>query len=65
MQIRPQWNDTAFVPRTMMNVSSSFDHRVVDGWDAATFVQRVKTLLEQPALLVIAPPRTAGSDGSS
>ena len=37
----------------MMNLSSSFDHRVVDGWDAAQFVQRIKTLLETPALLFV------------
>jgi 2-oxoisovalerate dehydrogenase E2 component (dihydrolipoyl transacylase) len=35
----------------MMNLSSSFDHRVVDGYDAAAFVQRVKTMLEHPATL--------------
>ena len=35
----------------MMNLSSSFDHRVVDGLDAALFVQRIKTLLETPALI--------------
>jgi 2-oxoisovalerate dehydrogenase E2 component (dihydrolipoyl transacylase) len=35
----------------MMNLSSSFDHRVVDGFDAALFVQRIKTLLETPALI--------------
>ena len=37
--------------RTMMNLSSSFDHRIVDGYDAASFVQRLKTLLEHPATL--------------
>jgi 2-oxoisovalerate dehydrogenase E2 component (dihydrolipoyl transacylase) len=37
----------------MMNLSSSFDHRIVDGWDAATFVQRVRILLETPALIFI------------
>ncbi|MDP2290999.1 MAG: dihydrolipoamide acetyltransferase family protein [Actinomycetota bacterium] len=57
MQVRPMWDGTAFVPRTMMNLSCSFDHRIVDGWDAATFVQRIKALLEQPALLVVPPPR--------
>jgi 2-oxoisovalerate dehydrogenase E2 component (dihydrolipoyl transacylase) len=36
-----------------MNLSSSFDHRVVDGWDAATFVQRIKAHLEAPALIFI------------
>lgn len=37
--------------RKMMNLSSSFDHRVVDGADAAAFVQRLKALLEHPALM--------------
>ena len=37
--------------RRRMNLSSSFDHRVVDGWDAASFIQEVKRLLETPALL--------------
>jgi 2-oxoisovalerate dehydrogenase E2 component (dihydrolipoyl transacylase) len=53
MQTRPFWDGTAFVPRSMMNMSSSFDHRVIDGWDAATFIQRIKTLLEEPALLFV------------
>ena len=56
MQIRPMWDGTAFVPRNMMNLSSSFDHRIVDGWDAATFVQRIKTLLEEPSLLFVPRP---------
>lgn len=51
MMIRPMWDGTAFVPRKMMNLSSSFDHRVIDGWDAAVFVQRIKTLLETPAMI--------------
>lgn len=51
LQTRPMWDGTSFVPRSMMNVSSSFDHRVIDGWDAAMFIQRLKTLLEQPTLL--------------
>ena len=42
----------------MMNLSSSFDHRIVDGWDAATFVQRFKALLETPALLFIDGPES-------
>lgn len=37
--------------RKMMNLSSSFDHRIIDGHDAARFIQRVKRLLEHPALL--------------
>ena len=41
------------VIRKMMNLSSSFDHRVVDGYDAAEFIQRIKGLLENPAALFI------------
>jgi len=42
----------AFVTvRKMMNLSASFDHRIVDGYDAALFVQRLKRLFEHPALL--------------
>jgi 2-oxoisovalerate dehydrogenase E2 component (dihydrolipoyl transacylase) len=62
MQTRPVWSGTEFVPRTMMNVSSSFDHRIIDGWEAAMFIQRVKVLLEEPSLLFIARP-TANTDG--
>ncbi|MGO4199729.1 dihydrolipoamide acetyltransferase family protein [Rhizobium sp. YAF28] len=51
--IRPVWDGAQFVPRKMMNLSSSFDHRIIDGWDAATFVQRIRTLLETPALIFI------------
>jgi len=39
--------------RKMMNLSSSFDHRIVDGAEAASFIARIKELLEQPALLFI------------
>jgi 2-oxoisovalerate dehydrogenase E2 component (dihydrolipoyl transacylase) len=38
--------------RKLMNVSISCDHRVVDGWDAANFVQAVKRLLESPMMLL-------------
>lgn len=55
MAIRPFWTGTAFEPRKMMNLSCSFDHRVIDGWDAAVFVQRLKELLETPALLFVEP----------
>ncbi|HLJ71951.1 MAG TPA: dihydrolipoamide acetyltransferase family protein [Roseiarcus sp.] len=37
--------------RKMMNLSSSFDHRIIDGWDAASFIQAIKGYLEQPATL--------------
>ncbi len=46
------WNG-AVVARKMMNLSSSFDHRVVDGMNAAEFIQHVRRLLECPALLFV------------
>jgi 2-oxoisovalerate dehydrogenase E2 component (dihydrolipoyl transacylase) len=53
MVVRPVWRDGGFIPRKMMNLSSSFDHRVVDGYDAATFIQRLRALIETPATLFI------------
>jgi 2-oxoisovalerate dehydrogenase E2 component (dihydrolipoyl transacylase) len=53
MVMRPVWDGSTFVPRKMMNLSSSFDHRVIDGWDAAVFIQRIKTLLETPAMIFV------------
>ncbi|HXP74635.1 MAG TPA: dihydrolipoamide acetyltransferase family protein [Stellaceae bacterium] len=50
---RPVVRDGQIVVRKMMNLSCSFDHRVVDGWDAAQFVQELKGLLEQPATLFV------------
>lgn len=50
---RPMIRDGVVVARKMMNLSSSFDHRVVDGMDAAEFIQSVRALLEQPALLFV------------
>ena len=48
---RPMVRNGQIVVRTMMNISSSFDHRIVDGWDAASFIQQIKRLLEHPATL--------------
>ncbi|MDB5741093.1 MAG: branched-chain alpha-keto acid dehydrogenase subunit, partial [Alphaproteobacteria bacterium] len=46
--------DGAFITRRkLMNLSASFDHRIVDGYDAARFVQQLKRLLEHPALLFL------------
>ena len=53
MNTRPVWDGQQFQPRMMMNISCSFDHRVIDGWDAAVFVQKLKSLLETPALLFV------------
>jgi 2-oxoisovalerate dehydrogenase E2 component (dihydrolipoyl transacylase) len=50
---RPVVRGGQIVIRKMMNLSSSFDHRVVDGWDAAQFIQELKALLEQPATLFV------------
>jgi 2-oxoisovalerate dehydrogenase E2 component (dihydrolipoyl transacylase) len=50
---RPVARSGAMVVRKMMNLSSSFDHRVVDGWNAASFIQDVKRFLEQPAVLFL------------
>ena len=51
--VRPVWRDGAVIGRQMMNLSSSFDHRVVDGADAAAFVQRLREYLEHPATAFI------------
>jgi 2-oxoisovalerate dehydrogenase E2 component (dihydrolipoyl transacylase) len=48
---RPMVVKGQVVIRKMMNLSSSFDHRVVDGMDAALFIQAIRGLLEQPATL--------------
>jgi len=41
------------ITRKVMNLSSSFDHRVVDGYDAAEFIQKIKAVLEHPATLFL------------
>ncbi len=53
MMMRPMWDGAEFQPRKMMNLSCSFDHRVIDGWDAAVFVQRLKSLLEDPVMMIM------------
>ncbi len=50
---RPMVVGGAFVARKMMNLSSSFDHRVVDGQDAARFIQAIRARLERPATLFV------------
>lgn len=50
---RPVVINGQIVVRKMMNLSSSFDHRVIDGMDAARFIQAVRSLLEQPACLFV------------
>ncbi|MDB5978162.1 MAG: bkdB [Nevskia sp.] len=48
---RPMVRNGQIVTRMMMNLSSSFDHRIVDGWNAAEFIQHIKRLFENPATL--------------
>jgi len=48
---RPIFQGDEIVRAKLMNLSISCDHRVVDGWDAASFVQALKKLLETPVLL--------------
>jgi len=50
---RPMVVDGQVVIRRMMNLSSSFDHRFVDGYDAAMMIQELKDMLEQPATIFI------------
>ena len=50
---RPVVVNGQIVIRLMMNLSSSFDHRFVDGFDAAMMIQALKDLLEQPATIFI------------
>jgi 2-oxoisovalerate dehydrogenase E2 component (dihydrolipoyl transacylase) len=50
---RPVVQSGQIVVRKMMNVSSSFDHRIVDGYDAARFIQELKRLIEHPALIFL------------
>ena len=50
---RPMMRNGAVVARQMMNLSSSFDHRVVDGMHAAEFIQLIRGYLECPATLFV------------
>ncbi|CAM5188884.1 Dihydrolipoamide acetyltransferase component of pyruvate dehydrogenase complex OS=Castellaniella defragrans OX=75697 GN=HNR28_000271 PE=3 SV=1 [Castellaniella defragrans] len=50
---RPVFQEGRVVARKLMNLSSSFDHRVVDGMDAAEFIQCIRRYLECPALLFV------------
>ncbi len=52
-RIEPEWHDDAFRPRLMMPLSLSYDHRLVDGADAARFLAGLKDAFEQPLLLAL------------
>jgi pyruvate dehydrogenase E2 component (dihydrolipoamide acetyltransferase) len=51
--IQPVYRDGQFVPRLMLPLSLSYDHRVIDGADGVRFLRRVVEALEQPFLLVL------------
>lgn len=50
---QPVFRDGQFVPRLLMPLSLSYDHRVIDGADAARFARRLAELLEQPLLMLL------------
>ncbi len=50
---RPVYVGHELVPRQIMNLSSSFDHRLIDGANAAAFIQAIRRSLETPALLFV------------
>jgi 2-oxoisovalerate dehydrogenase E2 component (dihydrolipoyl transacylase) len=50
---RPVIVDGQIAVRRMMNLSSSFDHRFVDGFDAAAMIQRIREMLEHPATIFL------------
>jgi 2-oxoisovalerate dehydrogenase E2 component (dihydrolipoyl transacylase) len=50
---RPAVVDGQVAVRLMMNLSSSFDHRFVDGYDAAAMIQSIKEMLEHPATIFL------------
>ncbi|HUQ37483.1 MAG TPA: dihydrolipoamide acetyltransferase family protein [Aestuariivirga sp.] len=56
---RPMVAGGAIIIRKMMNLSSSFDHRIVDGFEAAALIKSIKDCLEAPALLIAAPAPAA------
>ncbi len=53
ISMRPVWGGNSFEPRRLMNISSSFDHRIIDGFVAAEFVQQIRNLLETPAKIFL------------
>ncbi|NRA85986.1 MAG: 2-oxo acid dehydrogenase subunit E2, partial [Rhizobiales bacterium] len=57
---RPMVIEGEIVIRKMMNISGSFDHRIVDGYDGALMIQYIKSLLEVPATLFMPSPSVKG-----
>lgn len=53
ISIRPVWRGLGFEPRKIMTLSSSFDHRMIDGFEAAKFIQCLRKLLESPSKIFL------------
>jgi len=51
--MEPVWKDDKFVPRLMLQLSLSYDHRVIDGADGARFLRWICEALEQPFFLAL------------
>jgi pyruvate dehydrogenase E2 component (dihydrolipoamide acetyltransferase) len=51
--LEPVWNGSTFEPRMMLPLSLSYDHRIIDGADAARFLRWVAEAFEQPFLLAL------------
>lgn len=52
IKVKPEWDGEKFVPANMMNVTGSFDHRIIDGAYGAQFLQELKNLMENPTLML-------------
>lgn len=52
-EIRPAWDGTAFVPRPMVPLDLTYDHRVINGADAARFIARYRALFAEPDELLL------------
>lgn len=52
-RVQPVFKDGQFVPRLLMPISLSYDHRVIDGADAARFARRLAELLENPMVMLL------------
>jgi pyruvate dehydrogenase E2 component (dihydrolipoamide acetyltransferase) len=51
----PVWQEKEFVPRLVMPLSLSYDHRLVDGADGARFLHWIARALEMPAFMMLEP----------
>lgn len=52
IEVQPVWDGSAFVPVPKMNITGSFDHRIIDGAYGAQFLRELKCLMETPSLLL-------------